>query len=125
MQLEQLVYRESACDVDNTQGLAIFAAYYPRFLGSEILRETIGDSFVAGLTYTGLIPQRDKDIVGSGVAWAELVQGGTNQETVFEIFYKAQITPSISFQPDLQYVVSPSGIRPDALAVGARFQVTM
>jgi len=57
--------------------------------------------------------------------WAELYQGGTNQETVFEFFYKAELTPRISLQPDLQYIVTPSGIHRDALAVGVRFQVTL
>jgi carbohydrate-selective porin OprB len=64
-------------------------------------------------------------VVGAGVAWAELFQGGTNHETVFECFYQAQITPRISFQPDLQYIASPSGIYRDALAVGVRFQLNL
>jgi porin len=122
-QLEQLVYRECTCDPYNDQGLAVFAAYYPRFLGPQVLTKTIGDSAVAGLVYTGLISQRGEDTFGAGVAWAELFQGGTNQETVYELFYKTQITPRISLQPDLQYIVSPSGIHGDAFAVGVRFQV--
>ena len=125
VQLEQLVYRECANDPCNDQGLAVFAAYYPRFLGSEVLTETIGHSAVAGLVYTGLMPRRDEDILGAGVAWAELFQGGTNQETVFELFYKARITDRMSVQPDLQYIASPSGIHRDAIAVGLRFQVTL
>ena len=57
--------------------------------------------------------------------WAELFQGGTNQETVFELFYKAEITPRIRIQPDLQYIATPSGIHRDALAVGVRFEVAL
>jgi carbohydrate-selective porin OprB len=111
--------------VDDTQGLAVFGAYYPRFLGSAVLEETIGDSAAGGLIYTGLIPHRDEDVLGTGVAWAELFRGGNNQETVFEFFYKAQITSWTSVQPDLQYIATPSGIYRDAIAVGVRFQVDL
>ncbi len=125
LQLEQLIYRESPHDEEDYQGLGIFGAYYPRFFGAEILTETIGDSFVGGLVYTGLIPQRDKDVIGAGVAWAELFQGGSNQETVVECFYQTRITPRLSVQPDLQYIATPSGIHRDALAVGVRLRVTL
>ena len=63
--------------------------------------------------------------MGAGVVWAKLYQGGTNQETAFEFFYRAEVTPRISIQPDLQYIATPSGIHRDALAVGVRFQVTL
>ena len=125
VQLEQQIYRECDGDVDDIQGLGVFVAYYPRFQGAPIPTDTIGDDLVAGLVYTGLIPQRDRDVLGAGVVWAELFQGGTNQESVFELFYKAAITPRISFQPDLQYIVTPSGLHRDAIAVGLRFQVTL
>jgi carbohydrate-selective porin OprB len=62
-------------------------------------------------------------VLGAGISWAELFQGGTNQETVFELFYKVQLTPGLSLQPDLQYIATPSGIHRDALAVGMRFQL--
>jgi porin len=125
VQLEQLVYRECACNVDNVQGLAVFTAYYPRFPGSTVFKEAIGDSFTAGLVYTGIIPQRDEDVLGAGVAWAELFQGGTNHETVLELFYKAAITPRTSLQPDLQYIATPSGIHADAFVVGVRLEVIL
>ena len=62
-------------------------------------------------------------MLGTGLSWVELFQGGTNEETVVEVFYKAQITPRIRVQPDLQYVGTPSGIYRDALVAGFRFQV--
>jgi porin len=125
VQVEQIVYRECPCQEDNLQGLGIFAAYYPRFPGSLLLEEAIGDSFAAGLIYTGLLSGRNEDVLGTGVSWAELFKGGTNQEMVFELFYKAQIRPWMSIQPDLQYIATPSGIYRDALAVGVRFQVDL
>ncbi len=123
IQQEQLIYREDDGNDDTVQGLGIFAGYYPRFPGSQITPKSIGDSFVAGATYTGLISGRDRDVLGTGLAWAELFQGGTNKETVVEFFYKAQLTPRVMVQPDLQFVDSPSGIYRDALVAGFRFQV--
>jgi porin len=125
IQLEQLIIRERPCTPEDEQGLGVFASYLPRFGNDSVTLatlETIADSFVAGVVYSGLIPERDNDVFGVGVAWAGLNQGGTHQETVVEMFYKLQLTPSFSLQPDLQYIASPSGIHRDALAAGLRFQ---
>ena len=124
-QIEQLIYREGISDDGVIQGLGAFAGYYPRFPGPLMIDTSVGTSFVAGAVYTGLIPSRDEDVVGAGLAWTELFQGGTNHETVCEFFYKAVITPRMSLQPDLQYIASPSGIHPDALVVGVRFEVSL
>lgn len=121
-QWEQAVYRETPGDEDSQQGLAIFAGYHPRISGEDIILESIGESAVAGMTYTGLLNGRDNDVLGLGVAWAELYQGGTNSETVTELFYRATWTSRLSVQPDLQYISTPSGIFKDALAVGMRFE---
>lgn len=125
VQLEQLLFREREWDADAPEGLGVFAAYYPRFLGRQFLDESFGDSFVGGVVYRGLISGRDEDVLGAGVAWAELFKGGSDRETVYEFFYKARITPRVSLQPDIQYIVTPSGIYPDALAIGMRFQVDL
>lgn len=124
VQIEQVVYRENVNDCSDEQGMAAFAGYYPRFVGSEKIEDSIGDSFIAGVTYTGLLAGRDEDVVGTGIAWAKLFQGSTNEETVWETFYKAQLNPHLSIQPDLQYIATPSGIYSDSLAVGLRFQLT-
>jgi carbohydrate-selective porin OprB len=128
IQWEQLIYRERTCDPDDAQGLGVFALYLPRFGGGPVTvstLETIEDSAAAGVVYRGLIPRRDDDVVGAGIAWARLNQGGTPREIVVEGFYRVQVTPSMSVQPDIQYIVTPSGIHPDALAVGVRFQVAL
>ncbi len=78
LQWEQKIFREGDGNAEDTQGLANFAALYPRFPGAPVPGDTIGDSLVAGLAYTGLLPQRDADVVGAGAVWAELYQGGTN-----------------------------------------------
>jgi porin len=122
IQLEQLVFRENRCDELNPQGLGLFVSYLRRSSSGENPFPVVEDSVVGGMVYTGLIPGRDKGVVGAGFAWARLDQGGTNQETAVEVFYKAKITPSMSIQPDLQYIATPSGIHPDALVFGIRFQ---
>ncbi len=122
LQLEQMVYREDASSLRDVQGLSTFLAYYPRSLGSQFLSKAFGDHLAGGLVYRGLVPHRDEDVLGAGVSWVELFQGGSNQETVVELFYKAQLTPKLSFQPDLQYISTPSGIYKDALVAGVRYQ---
>ena len=125
VQFEQLIFREQECNQSDAQGLGVFASYFPRFFDEGSPTAAIKSDFVAGVVYTGLIPGRDADVVGAGVAWARLNQEGTGPETVIELFYKAQITPGLSLQPDLQYIANPSGIHRDALAFGLRFQLTL
>jgi len=124
-QLEQRIFREGDDSAPDIQGLEIFAAFYPRFHGEPVLADDLGSSFAVGLVYTGLLPRRDRDVLGAGVVGAELFQGGTNRETAIEIFYKAAITDRVSLQPDLQYIVTPSGLVRDALLAGGRFQVNL
>ncbi len=125
VQLEQWVIMKDSRVDDVVQGLGLFAGYYPRIPGRFITADSVGDSFVAGAIYTGLLPTRDQDVVGMGVAWTELFAGGSGEETAYEIFYKAQLTPRICVQPDLQYIATPSGINNDALVAGVRFQLAL
>lgn len=125
IQLEQLVIRENPYSQGDAQGLGGFVSYFPRFPNGAPPVRAIGDAFVAGVVYKGLVPGRDEDVVGAGFAWAELYQGGTNREAVVEAFYKADVTTWLSVQPDLQYIASPSGIHRDALAAGIRFQMAL
>jgi carbohydrate-selective porin OprB len=75
------------------------------------------------MVFTGLLYGRNRDSLGLGLSWSELYRGGTNQETAVELYYRAQLSPRMSLQPDIQYIASPSGIYRDALAVGTRLQV--
>jgi porin len=125
VQWEQWLFREADPRRTEPQGLIAFAAYYPRFFEGERLEESIGTSGIAGLVYTGLLPHRDRDVLGLGFSGAKLFQGGTGRELVYELFYRAELTPRVSLQPDLQYLSSPSGIHPDALVVGLRLQMDL
>lgn len=104
----------------------------------------------AGLTYQGLIPGRDNDTAGIGVAYAKISSSVSaldqqtqiftadptfpisNYEVVMELTYQAQVTPWLSVQPDLQYIFNPGGNllnpngtpRRDALVLGLRSAIT-
>ena len=101
----------------------MFVQYFPSFLNGDVPIPVISEDLNAGVVYKGLADGRNEDVVGAGIAWARLDQGGTNQETAVEVFYRARITPSLSIQPDIQYIATPSGVYPDALVVGIRFQL--
>ena len=86
-----------------------------------------------GLTYKGLIPSRDSDILGFAIAYGHLSndpaqsQGTSDRgyEIVFEATYQIELTAYLSLQPDLQYVIHPSGTDiANALVLGARTTVS-
>jgi len=87
----------------------------------------------AGLVYTGLIPTRDADKLGVAFGYAQMgshyaSQGsatglnGVGYEAVAELSYAMQVTPAISIQPDLQYILYPGGTQQygNAVVVGVR-----
>ena len=117
---EQTVFREKPDEEDDDQGVGVFLQYGANHGQIEV---DFPEYFGAGVVYRGLISSRDADTVGVGLARARLNSGGTNRETVVEVFYKAQLRPNLYVQPDLQYIASPGGIHPDALVVGTRFEV--
>jgi porin len=82
-----------------------------------------------GLTYKGLIPTRDNDVVGVAAAYGHLSNEPQRDEErsipgyeiVLEATYQVEVTPWLSLQPDVQYVINPSGTNiANALVLGAR-----
>jgi porin len=89
-----------------------------------------------GFNFTGFVPGRDNDIAGLALARshlsddysaAQVAEGNppSTAETVLEATYKIQLAPWWSLQPDLQYIITPSGVEnsPNALALGLRTTV--
>jgi len=89
--------------------------------------------FSHGLVYTGLIPTRDADKLGISFGYAQLSSYAQNKvtedeipgasfEAVAELTYSIRVAPAIAIQPDLQYILHPSGSQQygNALVVGAR-----
>ncbi len=85
-----------------------------------------------GLTYNGPFKGRDEDQAGLAFATAivsdefkETVRS-RDQETVFELTYRAPVNNWLSLQPSFQYVVNPSAspVTPDAAAVLLRADIS-
>lgn len=72
--------------------------------------------FGGGVRYKGLIPDRDEDVIGFGLAMAtfgatarEAYPGTESSERTFELSYRAPINGWLTLTPDAQFVVDPSG----------------
>ena len=50
---------------------------------------------------------------------------GMTAETAVEAFYKIQLRPWASLQPDLQYIANPMGNGRDALLAGLRYELAL
>lgn len=126
---EQRVYSETT---DPRQGLDIFLRM--GFANGHIHRYSFNIS--GGITYTGLLAGRASDKVGLAVTHANnavdyqqalRVSGDAFApgELVVEFTYRAQITPWLVLQPDVQYVLHP-GTNPgieNAAIVGSRINI--
>lgn len=89
-----------------------------------------------GVNFTGYVPGRLLDVIGLAVAYSsvsddfsagEKRQGGIGygSETVLEATYRVNLAPWWSVQPDVQYILDPSGQHGshDALVLGLRTAV--
>lgn len=90
----------------------------------------------SGFNFSGFIPGRENDVAGIAVARshvssdysdAQVSAGGLplTAETVVEATYKMQLAPWWNIQPDLQYIVTPSGMQgsSNAVVLGLRTSV--
>ena len=105
---DQLLWRENPHSDNDEQGGAMFLQYgYADGTVSEIPHHLGG-----GLTWTGLLPQHNDGVLGIGTSWVALSQQAgfdKGYELALELFYKIQLTSWITRQPDLQYLINPSG----------------
>jgi len=128
---DQMVYQETP---GSEQGLTIWAAsgLYPQ-PSISIVPFQIN----VGLIYKGLIPQRDDDQTTLGVIYGKFSgdyartvkaagNGDPDYEAVIESGYRIQLTKFAFIQPDIQWVIRPSGTGriPDALVIGAEMGIT-
>jgi porin len=132
-----------------TQGLAGFL----RIGGAPADRNLISLEVDAGLTFKGLFPGRELDMLGVAASYGligspsrrldrdtmlftGIVRPVRNYEAVLEITYQARISPWWMLQPDLQIVFHPGGYTaapppapvsrpiPNALVLGLRSAIT-
>jgi len=117
-----------------TQGLAAFL----RVGNASPNRNLISLEVDAGLTYKGLIPGRELDVLGVAASYGRIGKaargldrdeilftgtGGTirDYEAVLEITYEARIAPWWTLQPDFQLIAHPGGhVAPPLAAPSAR-----
>lgn len=120
---DQRLHKEQA-DPQDQQGIGAFAQFGWTPADRNPLTLYVG----GGVTYTGALADRDQDVLGVGVAHARFSDRvkrleGRTHETAVETFYRAQITPWLVVQPDLQFVANPGGDGNDAFIAGLRFAI--
>lgn len=126
---ERAVYREPQSP---GRGLSAFA----RLGFADAEQNEVGYYAGVGAVYTGLFRKRPEDQLGLGVAAAfaghdferaSEAEGSSAKgaEVAIELSYRMQLTPWLSFQPDLQYVIDPGfdAHVNDALVLGARAEL--
>lgn len=98
----------------------------------------ISSYFQTGLVFTGMLPRREEDQFALSFSVAQTSDkyrqatsnaGGlaTRNEAVWEVTYRAPVTPWLIVQPNLQYVVHPGADAQidDATVLGIRFEMSL
>lgn len=113
--LEKMLYAEPDSAIPRSQGLIGFLKFSGT-AGDNSIVNLVGS---AGLTYAGLIPGRDRDMAGIGVAVTQFNTAASNYyaalngltpsgtETVLEAVYLAELTPWMMLVGSYQYLINP------------------
>lgn len=127
---DQVVYKPNS---NNNAGLTLWSDYV---LCPQQNISALPFEVNAGAIYTGLIPGRENDFTTLGVIYGDfsstyanaqqqLGNGYPTYELVFESGYRIHLTSFSYIQPDLQWIIHPSGTAniPNALVLGAEVGV--
>lgn len=124
LSFDQMLFKENA---DDQQGLGTFFRY-----GYAPSKTNDLTNFVsAGLQYQGLFDGRDDDVFGFGFAKGFLsdkadVSYTEDAESVYEVYYNAQIVPGFNISPSMQYITHPGGINTkNATVLAIRFHLAI
>lgn len=124
--VDQMLYRESDAD---EQGLGVFG----RFAYRSPENNTMSRFWSAGLQYKGLLPGRDKDVVGlaflmrrSSHLYRRRVDWYFSDESAYEFYYAWHASDWLVVSPDVQYIDNP-GARGDVghtITAGVRMRMS-
>lgn len=127
---EQMVYKEQKENSEDMQGLVVFGQTGM----SPSDKNDLSKYASVGLHYKGPIPKRDNDLVGIAVGCGNFASrlnnitydlgGRTGSETVIEMFYRFFVTKWFYLQPDVQFIMNPSGQYANSAAIGIRSVIT-
>lgn len=126
--IDQMLLAENPDADSDDQGLGMFFRY--GFAHEE--SNELEHFWSVGGQYQGLVPTRDGDVLGFGFAQGVLsgtlrhLDGG-DRESVYELYYSAEVHPWLVITPDLQYIVNPGADKKhgrDALVAGVRLQMS-
>jgi porin len=118
---DQMIFKEND-DEDDSQGLGIFGRY--GLADGDV--NAIRQFWSVGVQYQGLIPTRDNDVLGVGIANGHLSGDADfrrSRETAVELYYNIQFAPWLMLTPSVQHITHPGGAAKDATVVGLRLQV--
>jgi porin len=124
---DQFVWKEND-GAGDVQGLCVFARY--GYAPSRVYR--LEHFWSLGAQYVGLLPGRDKDVLGFGFAqgilsedYREVVNPKADRESVYELYYAYVLTPWCIITPDVQVITNPGGDADDrdAVIAGLRFRI--
>jgi porin len=124
LNLDQVLFREPGAE---TQGLGIFA----RWGRTDPDVSRIVSFWSGGLHYEGLLPARDRDVLGLGfygavgsTRYRSRVDPDFEGETGIELYYKIVLAPWLHVTPDVQLIVDPGGDRSsrDAVVLALRLR---
>ncbi len=125
---DQMLFREGSGNA-NGQGLGAFFRYAYRH--EDIQR--FEHFWSAGLAYTGLLPERDRDVLGFAVGQLVAsdrhrarINPASGNETLYELYYAIELTPWLVLSPDFQYVNNPGADDSISHAIvgGVRVRIT-
>jgi len=107
---------------EDSRGIRMFLEYAQTPGDVSIMDHHLG----GGLSWTGLLPFRPRDILGVSYQYVHLSDAADlpkSYESTLEGFYRCQITPWIAVQPDLQYLANPGGQYRNALVGTLQFEL--
>lgn len=124
--LDQMIWKENE-DPNDKQGLSVAARY--GYADGEV--NLIEHFWAIAAQYEGLFAERDKDVIGLGIAQGVLsdayreIHRQADRETVYELYYSYRATPWLTISPDLQFITNAGGDDDDndVFVAGLRFRM--